>query len=399
MEVRKTKFWRITRQECCREISESLKILKHRYETALVIIFRNLCIFLPGIFTCKPTRLIFFFLFFFPPPYRRCHYENTRIDANFASVMAYSLNCQSIVLLPFSISSKINRETKRLISIPLIIRIRIDLDTLVIPWFDWFFSPSLFVSQDISLLINRTSPCNDFPLLDRFEKHRVFAFSNFARKIFAKWPPHRSPFNPPISNNLHILPSENQRERVRGNLRSEVGVEEVSSISGGIACLRPRVSRDITRRRVRHFTWKFALTPEGLCRNKKCNVEKKAEEKKKEASQRLVGEKERERENWQRGGEGWGRRRKRERERKEAAYMGKAMLPVQGACTDFPTSLSNLPLPPSTIIISPSLPDEPPFFFSIAPSTTVTEIYPAMRDRETRGLHACRCMWDAHAPW
>lgn len=124
--------------------------------------------------------------------------------------------------------------------------------------------------------------CNDFPLLDRFDgkAYRVFSFSNFARKIFAKWPPHRSPFNPPISNNLHILPSENQRERVRDNLRSEVGVEEVSSISGRIACLRPRVSRDITRRRVRHFTWKFALTPEGLCRNKKCNVEKKAEEKK-----------------------------------------------------------------------------------------------------------------------
>lgn len=192
MEVRKTKFWRITRQECCREISESLKILKHRYETALVIIFRNLCIFLPGIFTCKPTRLIFFFLFFFPPPYRRCHYENTRIDANFASVMAYSLNCQSIVLLPFSISSKINRETKRLISIPLIIRIRIDLDTLVIPWFDWFFSSSLFVSQDISLLINRTSPCvTIFRFsIDSMEKHIAYSPSRISRGRFSRNGPH-----------------------------------------------------------------------------------------------------------------------------------------------------------------------------------------------------------------
>lgn len=121
----------------------------------------------------------------------------------------------------------------------------------------------------------------------------------------------------------------------------------ISSISGGIACLRPRVSRDITRRRVRHFTWKFALTPEGLCRNKSATWKKRRRgEKSESGSERERGK--------------IGNEEEKVRERKEAAniWEGNA-LSVQGACTDFRAhlslSLSNLPLPPSsTIAISPS---------------------------------------------
>lgn len=93
-----------------------------------------------------------------------------------------------------------------------------------------------------------------------------------------------------------------------------------------------------------------------------------------------------------------------EREEKEAAYIWERQCcPSRAHAPIFPRLSPTFLLqpPPSTIIISPSLPDGPPFFFSLSLqySTTVTEIYPAMRDRETRGLHACRCMWDAHAPW
>lgn len=198
MEVRKTKFWRITRQECCREISESLKILKHRYETALVIIFRNLCIFLPGIFTCKPTRLIFFFFFFPSPPYRRCHYENTGIDATLPALWySYSLNCRSIVLFGFYFLDFLKNQTKlRLISISRIIRIRnIRLIFLFL------------------LLISRTSSCVTIFRFFSIRRRSVFEFRE--EDFFRPPPPHRSPFNPAISNNLHILSSENQREKER----------------------------------------------------------------------------------------------------------------------------------------------------------------------------------------
>ena len=129
-------------------------------------------------------------------------------------------------------------------------------------------------------------------------------------------------------------------------------------------------------------------------------MEKKAEEEeKKEAS--LVGERERKLAT---------RRRNRllveggtERGERSGDIWERQCCPSRAHAPIFPRLSPTFLLqpPPSTIIISPSLPDGPPFFFSLSLqySTTVTEIYPAMRDRETRGLHACRCMWDAHAPW